>query len=74
MGASIEERPDGLRITGPTPLKGASLDAAGDHRLAMTFAVAGLMAHGETQIADADCVDISFPTFWEDLERLRVQA
>jgi 3-phosphoshikimate 1-carboxyvinyltransferase len=74
MGAQIEELPDGLRITGPTPLRGAVLDSAGDHRLAMTFAIAGLIARGETQIADADCVDISFPTFWRDLESLRVQA
>ncbi|MBL0058888.1 MAG: 3-phosphoshikimate 1-carboxyvinyltransferase [Elusimicrobia bacterium] len=74
MGAQIEELTDGLRITGPTPLRGAVLDSAGDHRLAMTFAIAGLIARGETQIADADCVDISFPTFWRDLESLRVQA
>jgi 3-phosphoshikimate 1-carboxyvinyltransferase len=74
MGAQVEELPDGLRITGPTPLKGALLDSAGDHRLAMTFAVAGLIARGETQIANADCVDISYPTFWQDLERLRVQS
>jgi 3-phosphoshikimate 1-carboxyvinyltransferase len=65
---------DGLRITGPTPLKGAVLDSAGDHRLAMTFAVAGFIARGETEIDNADCVDISFPTFWQDLERLRVQS
>lgn len=74
MGAQVEELPDGLRISGPTPLKGALLDSAGDHRLAMTFAVAGLIARGETQIANADCVDISYPTFWQDLERLRVQS
>jgi 3-phosphoshikimate 1-carboxyvinyltransferase len=74
MGARIDELPDGLRIEGPTPLRGARLDSAGDHRLAMAFAVAGLIAEGETEIADADCVEISFPTFWEDLERVRVQA
>ena len=74
MGAHVEELPDGLRITGPTPLKGAVLDSAGDHRLAMTFAIAGLIARGETEIDEADCVDISFPTFWQDLERLRVQS
>jgi hypothetical protein len=38
----------------------------------MTFAIAGLIARGETEIDNADCVDISFPTFWQDLERLRV--
>ena len=42
--------------------------------LAMTFGIAGLIARGETHIQDADCVDISFPTFWQELEKLRVQA
>lgn len=74
MGAKVEELPDGLRITGPTPLAGATVSSAGDHRLAMTFAVAGLIARGETHILDADCVDISFPTFWTEFEKLRVQA
>jgi 3-phosphoshikimate 1-carboxyvinyltransferase len=72
MGAQVEELPDGLRINGPTPLKGAALDSAGDHRLAMAFAVAGLIAQGETTILNADCVDISFPTYWEEFEKLRV--
>jgi 3-phosphoshikimate 1-carboxyvinyltransferase len=40
----------------------------------MTFGVAGLIARGETHILDADCVDISFPTFWQEFEKLRVQA
>jgi 3-phosphoshikimate 1-carboxyvinyltransferase len=74
LGARVEELPDGLRITGPTPLVGATVDSAGDHRLAMTFGVAGLIARGETHIRDADCVDISFPTFWQEFEKLRVQA
>jgi len=74
LGAQVDELPDGLRITGPTPLTGAPVSSAGDHRLAMTFAVAGLIARGETEISEADCVDISFPTFWRDLERLRVQS
>jgi 3-phosphoshikimate 1-carboxyvinyltransferase len=72
MGAKIEELPDGLIITGPTPLRGATVDSFSDHRLAMCFAVAGLLARGETNIVNADCVDISFPTFWQELERLRV--
>jgi 3-phosphoshikimate 1-carboxyvinyltransferase len=72
MGAEIEELPDGLRIQGPTPLKGASVDSHTDHRLAMSFAVAGLVARGETNILNADAVDSSFPTFWSDLEKLRV--
>jgi 3-phosphoshikimate 1-carboxyvinyltransferase len=72
LGAHVEELPDGLRIQGPTPLKGAIVNSFGDHRLAMAFAVAGLIAQGETHILNADCVDISFPTFWEEFERLRV--
>jgi 3-phosphoshikimate 1-carboxyvinyltransferase len=72
MGAKIQELPDGLIIEGPTPLKGATVNSFNDHRLAMSFAVAGLIAEGETQILNADCVDISFPTFWEEFEKLRV--
>lgn len=74
MGAKIEELPDGLRVEGPTPLKGAAVNSFADHRLAMAFAVAGLIAEGQTQILNADCVDISFPTFWEEFERLRVKT
>jgi 3-phosphoshikimate 1-carboxyvinyltransferase len=74
MGAEIEELPDGLRIEGPTPLKGARVDSHTDHRLAMSFAIAGLAARGETTILNADAVDISFPSFWSDLEKLRVAS
>lgn len=74
MGAAITELPDGLRITGPTPLKGATVDSFEDHRLAMAFAVAGLIAQGETHILNADCVDISFPAFWEEFEKLRAKS
>jgi 3-phosphoshikimate 1-carboxyvinyltransferase len=73
LGAHVEELPDGLRIRGPTPLRGATVNSFGDHRLAMCFAVAGLIAQGETSILNADCVDISFPTFWEEFEKLRVE-
>jgi 3-phosphoshikimate 1-carboxyvinyltransferase len=72
MGARIEELPDGLVIEGPTRLKGATVNSFNDHRMAMSFAVAGLLASGETTILNADCVDISFPSFWEEFERLRV--
>jgi 3-phosphoshikimate 1-carboxyvinyltransferase len=74
MGAKVEELADGLRIEGPTPLKGAVLDSHMDHRLAMSFAVAGLIARGETTIMNADAVDISFPSFWSDFEKLRVES
>lgn len=67
MNAVVEEFPDGLKIE-KSELKGAKIDSFGDHRIAMAFAVAGLLADGETEIADAECVRISFPEFFELLE------
>jgi 3-phosphoshikimate 1-carboxyvinyltransferase len=67
MGAAIEERPDGWAIDGPTRLRGAAVDSFGDHRVAMALAVAGLLAEGETEVAGAECVAISYPGFWDDL-------
>ncbi len=66
MGASVEEFPDGVRIE-RSNLVGAEIDSFGDHRIAMAFAVAGLLAEGETSIIGADCVDVSFPGFFERL-------
>lgn len=68
MGAEVEEFDDGLRVAGPARLRGAEIDTRGDHRIAMAFAVAGLVAAGETQIKDAECVGVSFPEFFELLE------
>jgi 3-phosphoshikimate 1-carboxyvinyltransferase len=72
MGATVEERPDGLRVEGRRAgkLHGAEIDPRGDHRIAMAFAVAGLAAEGPTIIRDADCAGVSYPTFFEDLNRL----
>lgn len=70
MGGQVDERPDGLVIHGPTPLKGAALSSFDDHRIAMAFAVAGLVADGETAIEGAEAVVISFPAFWETLAAL----
>ncbi len=67
MGARIEERPDGFVIDGPTPLNGALIDSAHDHRIAMAFAVAGLIADGETSVDGAEWADISFPGFFARL-------
>lgn len=64
MGAEIEERDDGFEVKGPTPLKGASVQSHGDHRIAMSLAVASLFASGYTLIEDSDCVEISFPMFF----------
>jgi 3-phosphoshikimate 1-carboxyvinyltransferase len=71
LGATIEAREDNLHVQGPTPLHGAAVDSLGDHRLAMTFAVAGLIAAGRTRISDARSVDISYPSFFSDLERIQ---
>ena len=70
LGARVEERPDGLVIDGPTPLRGARLDAAHDHRLAMAFAVAGLVADGETIVSGARWAEVSFPGFFAHLAAL----
>jgi len=68
MGAEVEEFEDGLRVHGPARLYGAKIDPRGDHRLAMSFAVAGLIAEGATEIGDAECVAVSFPEFFGLLE------
>ncbi len=72
MGATVEERPDGLKVEGRSAGKvhGAEIEPHGDHRIAMAFAVAGLAAEGPTVIRDADCAGVSYPAFFEDLERL----
>ncbi|MEP6706088.1 MAG: 3-phosphoshikimate 1-carboxyvinyltransferase [Pyrinomonadaceae bacterium] len=65
MGAKVEEYDDGLKVGGPIRLHGATVDSRGDHRIAMAFAVAALIAEGETEIQDADCVAVSFPGFFD---------
>lgn len=70
MGARITATEDGMIIEGGAPLHGAVIDSHLDHRIAMTFAVTALGAEGETTIKDADCVRISYPEFYKELERL----
>jgi len=70
MGAKIEEREDGMVIAGPTKLKGAAVQSCGDHRVAMSLIVAGLIASGETTIEDTECIETSFPGFEETLHQL----
>ena len=70
MGAEVEEFEDGLWVSGPTQLHGALIDSRNDHRIAMAFAVAALIAKGETQIRGSECVAISFPEFFPLLESL----
>ena len=73
MGARVEEFPDGLRVEGRSAgkLRGAKVEPAGDHRIAMALAIAALGAQGDTVIRHADCVAVSFPEFFVILERLR---
>jgi 3-phosphoshikimate 1-carboxyvinyltransferase len=70
MGAQLEEREDGLKIPGGQKLRGAEIDSLGDHRIAMAFAVAALRAEGETQIRGAEAAVISYPGFFDALERV----
>lgn len=69
MGAPVQETEDGLRILGGGPLRGAEIQTYDDHRIAMSFAVAGLKVPGVV-IDDPDCVSKSFPEFWEYIENL----
>ena len=70
MGAEIEEREDGFLISGPQRLKGAGVDSHLDHRIAMSLAVAGLAAEGETTVENPGCIAISFPDFVSTLSRI----
>lgn len=70
MGADIEGTDDGMVIRGGKPLHGAVIDPHMDHRVAMSFAVAGTVCQGPMEITDGDCVKISYPGFYEDLYRL----
>jgi 3-phosphoshikimate 1-carboxyvinyltransferase len=72
MGADVDEFEDGFRI-GRSRLKGARVDSFGDHRIAMAFAIAGLLSvEGDTEIIGADAVDVSFPGFFETLRNVVV--
>jgi 3-phosphoshikimate 1-carboxyvinyltransferase len=70
MGANITALDDGWAITGPCKLQGARVRSQGDHRVAMALAVAGLLANGVTEIEGAECVEISYPGFFDQLESL----
>jgi 3-phosphoshikimate 1-carboxyvinyltransferase len=70
LGVEVEERDDGMIIEGRGKLKGAAVQSAGDHRVAMSLAVAGLCADGGVEIDDTACADISFPGFFRILERI----
>ncbi len=71
MGARIEEFADGLTVQGGLALHGAEVDSETDHRVAMSLAVAAQVAHGPTQLHRPEAAAVSYPGFWEDLERLQ---
>ena len=70
MGADIEEHPDGLTIRGGRQLRGTALDSETDHRVAMSLAIAAMMAEGDSTLARSEAAAVSYPTFWDDLARL----
>jgi 3-phosphoshikimate 1-carboxyvinyltransferase len=70
MGAQVTELPDGLEITGGTPLHGADVDSYTDHRIAMSLAIAALNAKGTTSIHRAEAASISYPNFIATLQQV----
>lgn len=70
MGAFVTATEDGMIIEGGHPLHGAEIDSHLDHRIAMSFAIAALASEGETKIKGADCIKISYPSFYQDLLEL----
>jgi 3-phosphoshikimate 1-carboxyvinyltransferase len=72
MGAAVSEQKDGLTIEGGRPLKGAAVRSFGDHRIAMALAIAALGAEGDTELEGAECAAVSFPEFYEVLQRASV--
>ena len=71
LGARVEERPDGMVIHGGQDLRGAECQSLGDHRIAMTMGIAGLLAGGETIVEGAEAADVSYPDFWDTLKELQ---
>lgn len=71
LGAQIEATEDGMIINGPTPLKGASLRTYGDHRIGMMGAVAALISDGAVTLDDAQCIAVSYPSFFEHIEAVK---
>lgn len=70
MGCDIEATADGMIIRGGKPLHGAQIDSHGDHRIAMSFTIASLLAEGDVHILEKECVHISYPRFYRDLAGL----
>lgn len=71
IGIEIEETKNGLIIEGPQEIKGGEIDSYGDHRIAMTFAIAGLLSKNGIKIKNSKCVDVSFPNFFEIINKFQ---
>jgi 3-phosphoshikimate 1-carboxyvinyltransferase len=71
MGAKVEEHQDGLTIYGGSDLKGCELDSEDDHRIAMSLAIASIMANSNSKLRRSEAAAISYPDFWSDLKRLQ---
>jgi 3-phosphoshikimate 1-carboxyvinyltransferase len=74
LGANVKETQGGLLVSGPSVLTGGNVDSHGDHRIAMALAVAALCASDTVTIRNAQCVSKSYPTFFDDLRSLSVEA
>jgi len=70
LGADAEELPDGFVVRGSSPTLRGRVTTHGDHRLAMAFGVLGALPGNEIAVDDPDCVTVSYPNFWTDLERV----
>ena len=70
FGAEIIEKDDGLIINGQSKFHSADVDSETDHRVAMSLAIASLLAKGTSKIMRADAASVSYPTFWEELSKL----
>lgn len=72
LGVKVEEKEDGLIIHGPSTFRRGVVQSFGDHRIAMSFVVAGLLSEEGIVVEDVDCVDVSYPTFFSDLKKLGI--
>ena len=70
FGAKIEEKEDGLIVSGESKFNSAEVDSETDHRVSMSLAVASLLAKGSSKIIRANASDVSYPNFWDDLAKL----
>ena len=74
LGGSVEEQPSGLLVHGTGHLTGGTADACGDHRIAMSAAMAACGCEGPVTVLGSECVAKSYPAFWEDFASLREDA